>query len=139
MDKLAPLSDIMTSETIRLHVHDTLKDVNAVFEKYPFHHIPIVDQDNRVVGMISKIDLLQLSSIKESMDAESYEAIRVDDFMTSDILTLRADDSVGLAADIFMNNIFHAVPVVEEDKLVGIVTTQDVIKYAFERILPVVY
>ena len=46
-------------------------------------------------------------------------------------LSINADDSIGLAADIFLANRFHALPIVEENRLVGMVTTHDLLLYSF--------
>ncbi len=137
MDKLAPLRDIMTREIISLHEEDSLLHVNKTFEAFSFHHIPILDTKRRVVGMISKTDLLQLSSVQHAFSEEDYRRIKIKDFMTPNVFSLSPDDSVGLAADLFITNNFHAVTIVEDGELVGLVTTHDLIKYAFGKVLPI--
>jgi CBS domain-containing protein len=57
--------------------------------------------------------------------------------MTHRIAKLELDDKVGTAAEIFLENRFHALPIVDEnDHLLGIVTTFDVLKYEFEKEYP---
>jgi acetoin utilization protein AcuB len=51
--------------------------------------------------------------------------------MTPEPIVVDPDDSIGLAADIFLVNTLHALPVVEDNRLVGIITTHDLLKYAF--------
>ena len=53
--------------------------------------------------------------------------------MTKYPVSLDMEDTVGLAADIFMANKFHALPVVENNQLVGIVTTHDILLFAFQN------
>ena len=50
-------------------------------------------------------------------------------------MQLEPDDTIGLAADIFLANKFHALPVVEDERLVGIVTTHDLLKYSFTAVM----
>jgi acetoin utilization protein AcuB len=51
--------------------------------------------------------------------------------MTKYPLQLSPDDTVGLAADIFLANKFHALPIVDDGQLVGIVTAHDLLSYSF--------
>ena len=48
--------------------------------------------------------------------------------MTQGIATLEPNDRINVALQIFMENLFHAIPVVEDDEVVGILTTYDIIK-----------
>ena len=59
--------------------------------------------------------------------------MQVLDIMTTKVVTLDPDDSIGLAADIFLANRFHALPIVEGKNLVGILTTYDLIKFCFQE------
>jgi CBS domain-containing protein len=52
-------------------------------------------------------------------------------FMTKYPVQLDPDDSIGLAADIFLANKFHALPIVEDGVLVGLVTSHDLLQYSF--------
>jgi len=55
--------------------------------------------------------------------------------MSDKLVLITPEDSIGLAADMFITNHFHALPVVDEDdNLQGIVTTHDLIKYAYKDI-----
>ena len=54
--------------------------------------------------------------------------------MTKNPISVRSDDTLGLAADIFEANSFRALPVVDENELVGIVTPYDLMRYAFKDV-----
>jgi len=135
IDTNVALKEIMTEEVITLHEDDSLRLVDKTFDKYGFHHIPILNTSKRVVGMISKDDILRLISIRNEFTDKEFGRIKVKDFMATDIVTVSSDDSIGLAADIFFANKFHALPIVENDKLVGLVTTHDLIKHAYKRVI----
>ncbi len=134
MDRNIPVEKIMTTDVIALHTEDTLKIVDNTFDKHGFHHIPITDIHRKVVGMISKEDIMRLISVRREFTDKEFGKIKTKDFMCTNVVTIRPDDSIGLAADMFMANKFHALPVVDEGKLVGMVTTHDLIKYAYKDV-----
>ena len=54
------------------------------------------------------------------------------EIMTTNPMVLDPDDSIGLAADIFLANKFHALPIVEQTELLGIITVHDLLAHCFE-------
>ena len=56
--------------------------------------------------------------------------------MTKKIATLTPSDKIGSAAELFLEHLFHAVPIVENGELVGIITSFDVMKYEFQKAYP---
>ena len=129
-----PVSAIMTEHVITLHPDDSLNIVEETFAAKPFHHIPIVDVNQRLQGIVSKMDLLQLSAIKKDLTAKEYKFLKVKDFMTRNLVVIEPETSVIRAASIFYKNKFHALPVVKDDRIVGILTTHDLISMAFELV-----
>ena len=126
------VGNIMTKNVISIHADDSLKIVNETFRKHKFHHIPVIEH-GKLVGIISKADLLQLLSVRDQYTKAEFEKIKTRNIMTSKILTLEPDDHVGLAADIFTTNFFHCIPIAVDGNLVGIVTTHDLLKHAFSE------
>ena len=130
MNPNVQVSEVMTKNVISIHVEDSLNIVNKTFENHSFHHIPILNH-GKVAGILSKEDVLRLMSIRTEYTDKEFKLIKVKDFMTFNVISIRPDDSIGLAADIFMTNDIHALPVIEADELVGIITTHDLIAFAF--------
>ena len=133
MNLLAPVSSIMTKDPIFVSPEDTLVSINQIFEKHSFHHIPVVE-NGELVGMISKSDL---SFFKRGFNDEEYnktvEDVRLNTHKVKSIMVkglgkLDPNDRINVALDIFTKNVFHALPIVEGNKLVGIITTHDIIK-----------
>ena len=56
-----------------------------------------------------------------------------EDIMTSGIAKLTSTDRIAVALEIFKENLFHAIPIVDENELVGIITTYDIIKALAEK------
>ena len=67
----------------------------------------------------------------ETVWQDMYKEMRAEDIMTANPLSIESADTIGLAADIFRANALHALPVVDDGELVGIVTTHDLLTYAF--------
>ncbi len=131
MDPKTPLRDVMTKHVIALHEDDSLRIVDKTFEKHNFRHIPILDSRLDIVGIISKEDILRLISVRKEFTDKEFGSIKARDFMSRDLVMARPEDSVEMAARIFARNHFHALPIVDDGKLVGMVTTQDLIVFAF--------
>jgi len=139
MDKTTKVGAVMTTEVITVGPNDTMDKVQDIFRKHNIQHVPIVDQ-RKVVGMVSKADYLKLLhgfTLFRTNKSEEYNdaimrSLLVKEVMTRQVATLRPEDSVELAAGFFRENYFHALPVIDKEmNLVGIVTTYDLLNYAF--------
>lgn len=131
------IREIMTTDLVTVNPDTRAKDIKELFEKNGFHHLPVVDRGENLVGIISKEDFFKISYILSlkttgpTWSVKEYQALRARDFMTSYPLSLDPDDTIGLAADIFLANKFHALPIVEDGQLIGLVTSHDLLKYGF--------
>lgn len=139
VDKTTRIAEIMTENVIVLRPEDTMDAVQDIFRKHNIHHLPVVDR-GKVVGIISHSDYLKLlhgfTLFKTKKSDEYNDAILrsllVREVMTKQVATLGPDDTIELAAGFFRENLFHALPVVDEDNLlIGIVTTYDLLNYAY--------
>jgi CBS domain-containing protein len=139
IDHNMPLSEIMTTELLIARPTDNVKHIADIFRKKNIHHIPVVDEDSRLVGIVSKSDFLKISHgmslfrnrRKKEHDDALHESLLVRDIMTRDVAHLGPNDPISLAVGIFRENLFHAIPVIEKGLLVGIITTYDLLTYAF--------
>ena len=122
----------MTKNVSKVKPEDSLEVVKQLlFEKH-FHHLPVTDDNDQLVGIITSWDL-----IKSNRRFEDYGDYKVGDLMTRKIATLGPNDLVGAAAMVFLRHLFHAVPIVDDaGKLIGIVTTHDILKYEFMKEYP---
>lgn len=134
MNLLDPISTIMTKDVYTLTPECSIGNAQRLFENHKIHHIPVVS-DLKLVGMVSKSDFyfFKRGFIDKRLDTK-IEDIRMKNYTVSSIMTeglgkMEPTDRINVALEIFMENIFHAIPVVEGDKLVGIVTTYDIIKH----------
>jgi acetoin utilization protein AcuB len=132
MDILAPISQIMSKELITVSEKDKLTVVKEIFEKHNIHHIPVV-RFKSIVGIISKTDYLYFvrgftqNEEDRFINESRLKAYTADEIMTTGMAKVEPADRINVALEIFKINRFHAIPVVENDELVGIVTTHDII------------
>jgi CBS domain-containing membrane protein len=138
MKHKVPISSIMTKNVVKLNVSDTLTKAESLFKKHHIRHIPVV-KDKLIIGMLSYTDLLRISFADELDDDENtiditiYNMFSVEQVMTKNLTTIFPETTIKEAAEILSKNEFHALPVIENGLLVGIVTTTDLIKYLINQ------
>ncbi|HHJ50574.1 MAG TPA: CBS domain-containing protein [Phaeodactylibacter sp.] len=123
------LSSIMTTDVFTVKPDDTLAHVHDILLNKRFHHLPVVDDNNKLLGIITSYDLM-----KPGVSPEKFAETPVKEVMTSRVASLRPEELIGGAARVFLENLFHGLPITDDDgKLVGIVTTHDVLKYVYNK------
>ncbi|MBT8234441.1 MAG: CBS domain-containing protein [Saprospiraceae bacterium] len=132
MNLLNPISSIMTKDVITLSPDASISQAAEIFNDKKIHHIPVVN-DMKLIGIVSKSDYLffRRGFLNDNTD-ERIEDIRmnnyeVQDIMTQGIATMEPTDKINVALEVFKENMFHAIPIVEDGNLKGIVTTYDII------------
>jgi CBS domain-containing protein len=138
MKQRVPVSTIMSKNLIKLNLTDDLTKAEELFKKYHIRHIPVVN-GNKILGMLSYTDMLRISyadAIDEdetNVEVTVYNMFSLEQVMARDLVTVSPDTSIKEVAEILAQREFHALPVVEGDLLVGIVSTTDLIKYLIEQ------
>jgi CBS domain-containing protein len=136
IDTSKPVAEIMTKDPIVVQPDTPIEVIHNLFERNGFHHIPVMGHA-KLVGIISKTDYLKIRHMLattwsgETICQDMYMEMRAEDIMSTHPLSIESADTIGLAADIFKANALHALPVVDDDELVGIVTTHDLLTYAY--------
>jgi acetoin utilization protein AcuB len=137
MKQRVPVSQIMTKELVILNPTQSLYDAEKLFNQHSIRHIPVVEGD-RIVGVISRSDLLRISfselnDEEETVDSLVYDTYTIPQVMTRIPVTVESDTTIKEVAEILAKQSFHSIPVVDQGKLVGIVTTTDLINYLLEQ------
>lgn len=134
-----PVSTIMSTQLVILNTADSLEKAERLFKKHKIRHIPVIQGQKKIVGMLSLTDLLRISfadgAYEDEEDIESvvYEMFTLSQVMAKNIKSVSPQTSIKEVAELLAAREFHAVPVVEEGDLVGIVTTTDLIKYLLKQ------
>lgn len=131
------VSHIMTKDLHCVALQHTLKDVDALMQKYAIRHVPVISGD-QLVGIISKSDLVKVPNTQgvSHYTSQKYhlEQWTAEQVMTKNVYSVQHDDSIQDAAEILVLCSFHAVPVLKGETLVGMVTTTDMIRYLLKNI-----
>ncbi len=123
----------MTTKVIALSPDDTLAKVREIFENHNINHIPVV-RHRQIIGIISKRDFYHFlhgfkgNDMENFIDETRLRTWKAEEIMTEGLAKIDSKEPIRNLVELFLINKFHAVPIVDHDELVGIVTTFDLIK-----------
>lgn len=138
MKKRMPVSTIMTKNIIAINRTDDLETAERLFKQNHIRHIPVVS-GNTIIGMLSYTDLLRISfadavnELTNEVDTVVYNMFTIDQVMTKNITTISSNTTIKDVAEILAKEEFHALPIVDDGILKGIVTTTDLINYLLDQ------
>lgn len=138
MDSSTLVSKIMTTNVISLTLKNSLLDAEQLFKSYKIRHIPVV-RDKDIIGILSLTDLQRISFVdlygEEELQTEETlsEMLSVEQVMVKNPIQVKSTKTIKEVAKILSKNEFHALPVVEDHELIGIVTTTDLLNYLIEQ------
>jgi acetoin utilization protein AcuB len=133
MNVLSPISTIMTKKLLTVNPEDNLATVREIFTQNNVHHVPVV-RYKKLEGIISKSDFLHFlhgfkgSDMDRFIDETRLRAWKAEEIMTKGLAKVDSSEPIRTVLEVFLVNRFHAIPVVDGEELVGIVTTFDIIK-----------
>jgi len=136
------VKDIMTKDVITVHAYDDLEDVLRLLADNRISGIPVIDDENRPVGLISESDILSRigmrkgHTFKDVMRHILGEPLpgrrggnRPEDIMSSPVITTGPDENVSEVAKILDERKIKRLPVVDgEGKVIGIVSRGDIVR-----------
>ena len=146
--------DIMTTDVILAKKGDTISEVANVLISGKIGGLPVVDEDNKVVGIISETDIIKkekkahstpfinvlegiifLDDInKMEKDLKEIAAYKVEDLMSTNIVKVHEDDTFDNIANIMIKKSVNRVPVVDkENRLKGIICRYDIIRAMYNE------
>ncbi|MBG0790360.1 MAG: CBS domain-containing protein [Desulfovibrionaceae bacterium] len=126
--------DWMTKDVVTITPDRSMMKCSKVMKDHHISRVPVVDEDGRLLGIVSDRDVKDASPSKATtLDMhELYyllSEIKIKDIMTRKVMTIQPDDTVEKAAVIMLEHNFGGLPVVDEDnKVVGIITDTDIFK-----------
>ncbi|OGM99835.1 MAG: hypothetical protein A3B91_03020 [Candidatus Yanofskybacteria bacterium RIFCSPHIGHO2_02_FULL_41_29] len=155
-NEVVKVKDIMTKKTVALNAEDSLEKATQLFEKYNYDGFPVVNEDNRLLGIVTAYDMVSQSyathlpsliNILESIYSnkadnkelkEQFERVRnikIRDMMNEDPLVVGPDVRVeDLAKEFIQHHRVNPIPVIDPDKkLLGVVSRFDIIRFFDEQ------
>ena len=127
VDKLLA-RQIMVSPVMALTTETTVAEAMRLFEARNFRHLPVLDESGGLMGMVSDRDLLRyLAGVNEAQPPLRGGETQVNTLMQSPVLTAGVDTDVRYIARLFVERHIGAMPIVNEEQLVGIITRSDLL------------
>ena len=134
------VSDVMTSRPFTIRHDRRLQAVQSMLEWGAFRHVPVVDDHDFFVGIVSQTDVLRAAASELDPETPKVEreqqlaGIRIDSVMRSDVVTVDPDTPLREAAHRMQQERINCLPVIERGRCVGIVTAYDMLGVVAELI-----
>ena len=119
--KISKLENYMTTEVFVVNENDLIDLVTKIMRWKNIHHIPVVNNDNKIIGIISKSNLNVLNLGEDKL-------LIAKDIMVKNIITVTSDTSIEEAQRIMLQYKVGCLPVLEFGDLIGIITKSDLEK-----------
>lgn len=127
------IKEVMSDSVVTVGMNDSLETIRQIFSHARFHHLLVIEGD-RLVGVISDRDLLKALSPNLDTPAETVEDVatlqkRAHEIMSTGLIVLGTDATIGDALDIFNQHIISCIPIVgNNDEPLGIVSWRDILR-----------
>jgi len=137
----ATVKDIMTTRVIWVRKDTTFREMAAALHEYRISAFPVVDEDRKVIGVVSEADMLTKAAVDDGIiagllhhrDQAKARGITAGDLMTTAVVAVRPEDTVEHAAKLMYHRGVKRLPVTDESgRLVGIISRADVLS-VFDR------
>ena len=130
------IKDIMTNKVIKAQADMPALELLNIIEHHGFHHIPVVDEEDHLLGIVSDRDVSKHVSPflgtedEREVDRESLN-ITASTIMSSDPITISENSRIKTASILLLEHKFSCLPVMddEDERMVGIITWKDILNY----------
>ena len=121
------VEEIMTRPALSAKKDTPVRDI--AFELFYgfFSGMPVTENDGRVIGVVTEIDLL-----KQIRQGEDVEKLKADEIMTKDPVTVDINTPLDDVLSIMIEKNIIRIPVTEEGHLVGVIARRDILRYYFQ-------
>lgn len=118
--------DIMTAPVFSLKQEESLEEASFLISEKKFHHVPIVDNQNRLMGILSDRDLLKFRGDPQT---------EISEIMTKKVIAATPDTLLREVARALRDHRIHSLPIIDEaHELLGIITTTDILDALLKRV-----
>lgn len=129
------ISKLTTTDIVSAKPNQLMTDVCSIFDQNSFHHLPVINDENICVGIISKTDYAQLQDKFSKFGYKSadvnnrvfFRSLLAQDVMTENIISLPHDAVLAKAIDIFEQNKVHSIVVTKDGQFYGMLTPIDLL------------
>ncbi len=133
------VKDCMSRSAATIHSDALVRGAVEMMKKRRIRHLPVVDRERRLVGIVTDRDLRQVvfdPAVQERLGnlGEALGTLTVRDVMTWGVVTVQPETEIRQAARLMREQKIGALPVVDGERVVGILTETDVLR-AFQDVL----
>lgn len=125
MDNISSVREYMAKDVIVFKPSDDIYTAIDKLVKAEISGAPVVDEDGKLVGIISQKDCLRILANGVFHNAPAGE---VSQYMTEAVMTIEPDTDIFTVVDIFLNTVYRRLPIVENDVVVGQISRRDILK-----------
>ncbi len=131
---------IMTAPVVALFAEQSLPLADDIMSFKHIRHLPVIDEANQLVGLVSHRDILRaqisaLSGLTADERRARQDNVRVGQLMTREVWTVGPESLASKAGRLLMDHRFGCLPVVDDERrLIGIVTERDYLRFAVKAI-----
>jgi acetoin utilization protein AcuB len=127
------IKDYMSKEVVTANLRDGLRQTFYRMVERKVRHMPVLNEEEQVVGIISDRDLRRPDWVDSEENVAHYylldNEVKVEQAMSADPVVVKAGDDIRVALEVFLNRRYGALPVVDEDnKAIGILSAFDVLR-----------
>lgn len=136
----ARVADVMTTNAVAVRANASFKEIAARLREHHVSAFPVIDNDDRVIGVVSEADLLPkealeagyeghrgFSGLRHRTEREKAEGVTAADLMSRPPVTIGPLDLVSHAAHLMYDHRITCLPVVDRERLVGVISRADVL------------
>ena len=125
---------IMTTPVVTASIKATIEMVWTLFSKHHFHHLPVVDEKQQLIGIVSDRDLLRFATNRQ----RNVGNHRVGEVMIQNVISATSNTEVRLIAEVMCRHAIGAVPIIgegdsEDSTVSGIVSRSDILRTLVNR------
>lgn len=140
--------EIMTRKVVTVNKSLSIKELSKLFIDNRFNGIPVTDDDNKIIGVVTQGDLIEQnknlhiptvialfdavlfleSEKKFESDVKKLTGTTVEDIYHKDVISVSPDADINIITTLMAEKDIHTLPVIDGDKLVGIIGKRDIIR-----------
>lgn len=137
MEKLV-VQDLMTEKVFSIHADEDLARLNDLMADINVRHIPVIGAEGELLGIVSQRDLLRstldsIGVLPSGQQRELLQSTLVREIMVPEPETADRGQDIHEAGQVMLDNKLGCLPVVEGNRLVGILTEADFVKHVVIR------
>jgi CBS domain-containing protein len=125
--------DVMSKTVVTVRPHMPARAAAAMLVANGFTGAPVVTAEGFVRGMVSEADLLRGQAFSDPDQPDATKDVTAADVMTPEPVTMRSTDDLAEVVAAMLNCGVRSVPIVDEGRLVGIVSRRDVLRCVAQR------